>query len=311
MVSVAGRSVFVKVIPLTDLEGAAENLGSTANLFRLPPYCHYGIDSPGMGAWRELAAHIAATQWVLGGQCESFPLIYHWRVLPLPAFPGALPEELADADRMVAFWENSAAMRARLAAVVMAPSSIVVFCEYVAHPLTPWLEAQVRAGPAAADAALSMVDRGLRAAVSFFHARGFTHFDAHFGNVLTDGRIVYLTDFGLVGSTGFALEHDERAFLRATGTYDLCYVVMEMVNWIARVIAGHGVRQARLEFVRGCAEGREPVGVRGAAASLVTRYAPIAMVMNEFYGALYSERRTVPYPACALDGLLGDLNLVP
>lgn len=310
VVSVDGTAVFVKVIPLTDRERAAENLGSTANLFRLPPYCHYGIGSPGIGAWRELAAHVASTQWILDGQCASFPLTYHWRVLPLPAFLGTLPEELVDADRMVAFWENSAAMRARLAAVVTAPSSIVVFGEYIPRPLIPWLEAQVQAGPATADAALSMVDTGLRAAVAFFHARGWTHFDAHFGNVLTDGRTVYLADYGLAASTGFALEDDERAFLRATSTHDLCYVVREMVNWIARVIAGQGVRQARLDFVRGCADGRRAVGVRGVAAALLTRYAPIAVVMNEFYGALYSERRTVPYPAHVLDGLLRDLGIV-
>lgn len=311
VVSVGGIPVFLKALPLTEMEGTRENRGSTGNLFRLPPHCHFGIGSPGFGAWRELAAQVASTRWVLDGQCENFPLTYHWRVLPIPAFLGSAPEELANADRMVAFWENSTAVRARLAAVMSARNSLVMFCEYMPHPLSPCLEAQVRAGPAASAAALSMVDQGLRGTVAFLHTSGWTHFDAHFGNVLTDGRAVYLADFGLALSAGFAVDEAERAFLRATDTYDLCYIVMEMVNFVAREVAGHGVRQARIDFVRACAEARNAGGLQGVAATLVARYAPIALEMNEFYGALHSERRTVPYPAHVLDGLLSDLGTAP
>ena len=46
-------NIFVKKIPLTDLERVEENVMSTANLFNLPPYYQYGIGSVGFGAWRE------------------------------------------------------------------------------------------------------------------------------------------------------------------------------------------------------------------------------------------------------------------
>lgn len=46
--------------------------------------------------------HTMTTNWVLGGEYQGFPLMYHWRVLPDTA---ALPEELADVERVVAYWE--------------------------------------------------------------------------------------------------------------------------------------------------------------------------------------------------------------
>lgn len=41
--------MFVKRVPLTDLERRPENVRSTANLFELPLFCHYGIGGPGFG----------------------------------------------------------------------------------------------------------------------------------------------------------------------------------------------------------------------------------------------------------------------
>lgn len=77
-----GRLIFVKKIPLTDIEMLPENKMSTANLFELPLYYQYCIGSAGFGAWRELAAHVMTTDWVLKDECPNFPLLYDWRVLP-------------------------------------------------------------------------------------------------------------------------------------------------------------------------------------------------------------------------------------
>src|SRR5688572_12820575 len=102
LLDIADASVFVKRIPLTDLERDPDNVMSTANLFRLPTFCQYGVvllPSGGFGAWRELAANTMTTNWVLTKQSEAFPLMYHWRVLP-----GAAPlaDEIADIERVVA-----------------------------------------------------------------------------------------------------------------------------------------------------------------------------------------------------------------
>ncbi|MEJ7689790.1 MAG: hypothetical protein WKF76_04810 [Nocardioidaceae bacterium] len=79
-VDLDGTPVFAKRIPLTDRE--LTHPRSTANLFDLPMFCQYGIGSPGFNAWRELAANMIVTDAGLAGETESFPLLYHWRILP-------------------------------------------------------------------------------------------------------------------------------------------------------------------------------------------------------------------------------------
>ena len=87
LISIDDTSVFVKKVPLTDLEQLPQHFMSTANLFNLPLGYQYGIGSAGIGsagfgAWRELAAHIMTTNWVITGECANFPIMYHWRILP-------------------------------------------------------------------------------------------------------------------------------------------------------------------------------------------------------------------------------------
>jgi len=53
VVHVDGKPVFVKQVPLTDLERRPEHVMSTANLFDLPLGCQYGVGSPSFGVWRE------------------------------------------------------------------------------------------------------------------------------------------------------------------------------------------------------------------------------------------------------------------
>jgi len=72
LLELAGTSVFVKRVPLTDMERLPEHLRSTGNLFGLPTFCQYGIGGPGFGAWRELAAHTMTPIWVLTGQYQGF-----------------------------------------------------------------------------------------------------------------------------------------------------------------------------------------------------------------------------------------------
>ena len=63
--------VFVKRIPLTGLE--YNHMFSTKNLYDLPTYYNYGVDSAGLGVFRELLMHIQTTNWVLQGAIENFP----------------------------------------------------------------------------------------------------------------------------------------------------------------------------------------------------------------------------------------------
>jgi hypothetical protein len=293
LLEIEGTPVFVKRVPLTDLERRPENVMSTANIFQLPTFCQYGVGGPGFGVWRELAANAMTTNWVLGKQCESFPLMYHWRVLP-----GAIPtpEEHADPDRTVAYWDGSSAVRERLEAVAQSSASVVLFLEYIPQNLHEWLTAQVASGDEAVESACVMVERNLRTAVSFMNSSGLLHFDAHFRNVLTDGQRLYFADLGLATSSRFELSAAELSFLETNVSHDGCYAVTQFVNWLVAALTDVVDWQERFEFIRRCAEGEAPANVPPSAEAIITRYAPIAVVMNEFYRKLHGESRTTPYP---------------
>ncbi|GGV69632.1 hypothetical protein GCM10010228_25400 [Streptomyces massasporeus] len=166
---VSGTPVFVKRVPLTDLEQRPERRRSTANVFGLPMICQYGIGGPSFGAWREVAAHAMTTNWVLSGQFQGVPLMYHWRVLP----------------------------------------------DEVPH--------------------------------------------AHFENILTDGRRLYFTDFGLALSTRFALTPTEADFYDRHRGYDRCYTASWHVNWLISALYGEDW-EVRGELIRAWAQGRRLAG---------------------------------------------------
>ncbi|MFF3375878.1 protein kinase family protein [Streptomyces sp. NPDC002680] len=296
LLDVDGTPVFVKRVPLTDLERASENVRSTANLFDLPMFCQYGIGGPGFGAWRELAVHAMTTNWVLTGDHEGFPLLYHWRVLP-DSTP--LPEELADVERAVSYWGGGAPVRRRIEALQQSSASVALFLEYIPQNLHQWLREQLDAGDQAADRACVMVERNLAAGTSFMNSRGLLHFDAHFENILTDGRRLYFTDYGLALSSRFELSQDEADFFDRHQTYDRCYTASYLVHWLLTAQYGHD-REDRFALVRACAEGRHPAGIPGAvpkeAAAIIARHASLALVMWDFIDELRHRRRSAPYP---------------
>ncbi|MEU5222095.1 protein kinase family protein [Streptomyces toyocaensis] len=298
LTEVAGIPVFVKRVPLTDVELRPEHLRSTANLFRLPVYCHYGVGAiggPGFGAWRELAAHIMTTHWVLAAEHEGFPLMYHWRVLP-DSTP--LPEELADVERAVAYWGGDPRVRDRIRALEQSSASVALFLEYIPRNLHQWLGERIEAGGETADRACAMVERGLAAGVSFMNSRGLLHFDAHFENILTDGRRLYFADYGLALSAGFQLSPDEAEFFGRHRTYDRCHTATYLVNWL--VTALYDIRRedrdGRRALVRAFAEGERPTGISREAAAILARHAPVAAVMSDFNRAFQDRSRRTPYP---------------
>jgi hypothetical protein len=301
LLDVEGTPVFVKRIALTDLELRPSNLRSTANVFGLPVWFHYGLGSAGGGAWRELAAHVMTSDWVLTGQCENFLLLHHWRVLGGAPPHSATAAEQAELERNVAFWHDHAAVRLRLEELARSSVDLVLFLEYVPQDLAAWLTAQAGLGAQQVDAACALAERELRAVTSFMGANGLQHFDAHFRNLLIDGERVFVTDFGLACSSRFELSKEETRFLEEHASHDGCYVVTHLVNWVVSALSDAGRRgwphpRVRNAFVRRCAEGQVVPELPPHAATIVQRYAPIAVVVNDFYFKLYTESRKTPYP---------------
>ncbi|MYS84721.1 MULTISPECIES: hypothetical protein [Streptomycetaceae] len=292
LLEVAGTPVFVKRVPLTDVEMRPESVRSTANLFALPVFCQYGIGGPSFGAWRELAVHTMTTNWVLAGEYEGFPLMYHWRVLP-DSTP--LPEELADVERAVAYWGGGSAVRRRIEALEQSSASVALFLEYIPQNLHQWLGRQMHAGDEAADRACGMVRRDLAAGTTFMNGRGLLHFDAHFENILTDGKRLYFADYGLAVSSRFELSWEEAGFFDRHRTYDRCYSITYLVNWLVTALYGHG-RDDREARVRAYARGERPTGIPEAAAAIIARHAPLTAVMADFFRELRHESRETAYP---------------
>ncbi|MFE9750484.1 serine/threonine protein phosphatase [Saccharothrix saharensis] len=289
VVDVGGTPVFVKRIPLTDLELARPH--ATANLFDLPVCCQYGIGGPSFNAWRELAANRLVTDAVLAGGTEAFPLLHHWRVLSGRA---PVATEHADVEATVALMGGSPAVRVRLEALAAASHSLVLFCEHVPHPAADWLAED----PAAK---AEEVERQLTGIAAFLRDRDLLHMDGHFGNLRTDGERLYLTDFGLVTSPAFDLSADERDFVRRNAAHDADYAAMRLVNWLVTEVCGvtvppGDVPTARNAFVRRCAAGDLPDDVPPAVAAILARHAPTAARMNDFYWRLFDGEVDAEYP---------------
>ncbi|MFD3745490.1 serine/threonine protein phosphatase [Nocardia sp. NPDC058633] len=290
VLDVDGVPVFAKRIPLSDRE--LNHRGSTANLFDLPVFCQYGIGGPSFNGWRELAANIIVTDAVLAGETQAFPLLYHWRVLP-----GRSPiaAEHADIDAVVSTQGNSPAVRARLEALAAAPSSLVLFCEYIPYPMSEWL----RENPIGR---ATVVEQQFSEIVTFLSHRGLLHMDGHFENVRTDGDRIYLSDFGLATSPHFDLSTAERAFVERHATHDADYAAMRLVNWLVTDVCAipmptSGGPVARNEYVVQCAAGHIPDTVPPVVAAILARHAPAAAKMNAFYWQLFGGDIHAEYPA--------------
>jgi tRNA A-37 threonylcarbamoyl transferase component Bud32 len=306
-----GVRIFAKRVRLTDLERRPEHRMSTANLFELPTYCQRNVGSAGFGVWREVAANVMTTAWVLTRQLESFPLMYHWRVLEGAAAAGAqpAPNELSDIEGMVSYWDGSQAMGVRLQALADATASVMIFLEYLPWNLSEWLSRQIAAGPEAMESACAMVEHRLTVDVPLMNALGLLHGDAHHGNILTDGHRLYFADLGLATSARFDLSGDELSYLQHNASLDRAYVRAKWVNGLVRAWAPAGSSvQERLEWVREIAQGqavhRLIPCLPSRIATIVRRHAPVATAINDFYVKLRNTSRRASYPRDEVEALL-------
>jgi hypothetical protein len=292
-VDVGGAQVFVKSVPVTELEYA--NAFSTRNLYDMPLYYNYGVGSAGFGAFRELLTHIATTNWVLEGATPYFPLLYQFRLLP---FEGA--RTLIDSQRRdgyVRYWGGSEAIGRYFDERIKAKHDLVLFLEHVPHTLSSWLVQH----PDQCEVALE----DLRSAIAFLSAQGIVHFDAHFFNILTDGEQAYLTDFGLALARRFDLRADERQFLADHEYYDygevlwsLGYLLVEMYEKLSEenrlavldtcgVQHGTPPREMLSALTRSIEQLVEPMGLHPGIVAPVRKYRDVIVLMDEFYLSMH------------------------
>ncbi|BBA95490.1 hypothetical protein RVR_372 [Actinacidiphila reveromycinica] len=188
-------------------------------------------------------------------------------------------------------------MRRRLEAIGRSAFSLVLFLEYVPQTLADLLGRRrdaARPDPPGAPSYRWVEDELLRG-TEFMSARGLVHFDAHFANLLTDGRRVYFADFGLASSRAFELSTQEAGFLADHLVYDRCRALGHLLrHHLPDSVRGGSEHGA---FLRAWVEGRRPDGVPADISAVVDRHARHALVVDDFHHRLLTRSKRTPFPA--------------
>lgn len=319
IIAIGQSQVFVKRIPVTNLE--YENLFATKNLYQLPTYYNYGVGSAGFGVFRELIAHIKTSNWVLAGSIATFPLMYHYRIVP---FAGQQADiDLASHEAYVKYWGNSANIGQYILDRANANYELLLFLEYIPHVLDAWL----RENP---DKLQQSLD-ALRTTIDFLRSKHIIHFDAHLHNILTDGERIYLTDFGLILDKSFALTKDEESFFDRHTLYDygqvlhnLRYLIRELYEICSepdklQIMAKYGITEGLqspeltsrlLDNIDRIHADRDLKLDEFYVASIV-KYRSIITLMQDFYAALRgNNRKDTQFPDARLELLLAETGFL-
>ncbi|HUP85404.1 MAG TPA: hypothetical protein VM143_07035 [Acidimicrobiales bacterium] len=316
-----GSSVFVKRLPLTELEH--ERTHSTRNHFRLPAVYQYGVGSAGFGAWRELAVHVTTTGWVIDGSCEGFPMLVHHRVMRRRGGgAGRDTGSWAESPEYVKYWNDSKRIAAFIEARRATPFELWLVLEFVPRRMFDWLrEHQSSVG--------GVVDQ-LLTTIRFLHDHGVFHFDAHYGNVVTDGSMPLLTDFGLANDRAFHLSPTESAFLDRHRHYDFGETIYSAGNALLGLLAPMSREERKALLRRFRSNGpidqdraldllvsnvetlasENLLGLSPAYADVVARYRPVIQFMNAFFSTMRGNpRKNTFFDDSRLAGLLADAGV--
>lgn len=279
VVTVDGAKVFVKAVPLTDLE--FENPYNTRNLYEMPTYYNYGVGSAGLGAYRELVAQIKTTNWVLEGACPNFPLLYHHRVVPFMGEHSPMDDERRRG--YIDYWGGDAHIERYIVERGRAGHQIVLCLEHFPNVGYAWLVKKPELW--------ENVIRELTEAAAFMRGQGMVHFDIHFANVVLDESRPYVADFGLATDKSYHLTDVERRFLTKHIDYDLAYIVSAVGSFLYSYYRNTPKRNhARLEKLYGITD-----NYRIAVAALVENVDAIhdarLIKLDDYYARYVSANR--------------------
>jgi len=281
---VLGQSkVFVKRVPVTNIE--YDNLFSTKNLYDLPTYFNYGFGFTGFGVFRELVTHIKTTQWVLEGAIATFPLMYHYRIIPFSW--RRTDGEIERLKSYMEYWGNSENAGNYVLDKAIANYELVLFLEHIPHVLKTWLQENPNK--------LQQPLEDLRTTIDFLRNKGIIHFDAHFHNVLTDGEQTYLTDFGLALDKSFALTSYEASFFEQHIFYDYGEVLRNLGHLIRPSYDSCSEQDKRRIMEKyGIKEGLQPYELGSILLDNIEQiHADGDMKLDEFYVASIVKYRSI------------------
>jgi hypothetical protein len=313
-------AVFVKRVPITDVE--YHNLLSTKNLYDLPTYYSYGIGSAGFNVFRELLGHLKTTHWVMDGAIDTFPLMYHYRIMPFTGW--RVDVDMSQHQNYVKYWGNNANIGSYVLGRTKANYELVLFLEYIPHVLATWL--QNNQGKCQQPLA------HLFKTVDFLHQQGIIHFDTHFNNVLTDGDRAYLTDFGLVLDRSFSLTKEEDIFHDQHVFYDYG-VILSSLGMVIKSLYDMCPEPERLKIQAeyGITEDLKPqeitsillnnieqihvnkmIELDDSYVSAIIKYHSVIVLMQNFFTEIRrSQQKDSSFPHIELQMLLQEVGIIP
>jgi hypothetical protein len=284
------EKVFVKRLPLTDIEAARPY--STRNHFELPTFYAYGVGSAGFGAWRELAA-LQAVSGVSG-----LPVHLHHRVMPrsTPSQSLGWSEEA-----YVEYWGGSPAVGRYLEARNSATHELwIVLLEHAGSRADLWLTEH----PEDVNDLLDEVFD----AIAELQTRHMVHFDAHWGNIVTDGSRCRLVDFGLAMSADMDLTSAEQTFLAGHHHYDYGVVLGHLGLLLAITLGEEPSSQMLRHHLEelGSLEGRCSPVLLGA----LDRYRNPILYMVDFFERIRQPDKHSTYDDQVLSDLLFECGVI-
>jgi hypothetical protein len=298
-----GSPVFVKRLPLTEREHA--HMFSTRNLFQLPTYYQYGVGSAGFGARRELATHVKATEWVVNGSWAGFPRLLHHRVMRRAPDAAARPNPRTawvDSAEYVAYWNGSKRIGSFIKARRETPHELWLVLEHVPHRMFEWIGENQSAVAGVVDSLLETL--------RFLHGAGVFHFDAHWGNVVTDGATPLLTDFGLVTDLSFDLTANERAFVDRHQHYDFGETIYSVGNSLLGLRDLPELPKDHDAGIAMLVNDVHNLGLSPVYAETVTRYRDVILFMSSFFAAMrHNHRKNTFFDDARLAALLADAGV--
>ena len=290
-------SVFVKLLPISTFELLPQNRFVTANIFQLPIFYQYRIGSSGFGAWRELKTHQLSNEFVLSGDCENFPLLHHWRILSL------VPEHYDDRTSLKQ-WGKNKEIQNRVSSIFEATSSVVLFLEYFPSTMTQYLTSQLSrfSDPISS---LKQLENSMFKLLKFLRSNGVLHMDAHFDNILTDGKQIYLSDYGLSLSKKFKLSEIELKFFEQHHNFDCCTAINSLVH---AVVNHYSPNQEWRQILRKI-QNADTHTMKKFPKDILEFFenrSQISLLLGEFYDHL-SKNLNTPYPVDRLQEHLNEL----
>ena len=325
-IEIEDTPVFVKKIPITDLELQPDHYMSTSNIFNLPMYYQYGIGSAGFSAWRELNSHIITTNWVITGKCLNFPKMYHWRILKSADKKIISDKEKTILDHNVTYWGNNQSIRHRLNDLILASHHMYLFIEFIPNNLYDWLNQQIAHNEKETIISIQFIKQQMQNTHDFMRSQNFLHMDVRLENILTNGKQLFYSDFGLALSDKFTLKHTEIQFMQNHASYDYASGIFNLLYSLI-ISLNQNKLSEKTKIVQNLKGNAMPYGEEidqfkiilnhyisepkrkniGALNTFIREYAPITMEMINFLLKIQQDCSSM-YPNNLIYDLLNKMN---